>query len=125
MEIYGYKAIKTKNLCKIKNKQDLAKLPQNSFAFFKFDEQMIQICIEKKLEFCINAVSLKEVILANSFGSKLIVVSQNLLKIAQETAEHYLFDSKIAFVISNLDEIESLAKLKIDAAVLKEGITNV
>lgn len=124
MEIYGYKAIKTKKLYRVKNIENLKQMPENSMAFFKFNESFIKHCKKLEIEFCIEANSLKEVILANSFGSKLIIVPKFLLKTAQKTAEHYLFDSKIAYIILNIDEIESLAKLQIDAVVLKKGITN-
>lgn len=67
--------------------------------------------------------NIKEALIANARGVKFIVCdSFKLAKKLQKLADDYLFDSKIALIISSDLELEKAAKNRIDAVIYKTAI---
>ena len=67
--------------------------------------------------------SVKEALIANANGVKFITCDNlKLAKKLQKLADDYLFDSKIALIISSDKELEKAANKRIDAVIYKNII---
>lgn len=89
-----------------------------------FDEYLIKILKDNEKTFSLKVDNIKDILLANELGAKYIIVDKNLAKKAQDLANYYLFDSKIALIIDDIDEIIELADFGIDSVILKGAIKN-
>lgn len=67
--------------------------------------------------------SKKEAVLANANEIKFIVCNNlNLARQLQSLANDYIFDSKIALIIANDDELEDAIEARIDAAIYQKAV---
>ena len=100
----------------------------DEFGYIKFNEkniELIHFVLSNGIEVALEISSIEEAVLAENLGAKfLIIENQKLANKVQRIAEHYLFDSKILVLINNPHEIEEIAKLRIDGAILKNHIVH-
>lgn len=67
--------------------------------------------------------SKKEAVLANANEIKFIVCNNlNLARQLQSLANDYIFDSKIALIIANDDELEDAIEARIDAVIYQKAV---
>jgi len=99
---------------KIKTIQDIKNTPSNSTILFDFDKKIMKFCQANGIKYAVTVSSILEAILANNLNADFIIVNKKLTKEIQETANEYLFDSKILVKIVFEWEIETFAKLGID-----------
>lgn len=119
MQLIGYDLIDYESL-KFANSTD--DITQN--ALFSFDENFIKIAKNKKFSFSIKCDTKGQAIIANAVGAKFIICKKSVAKEFSELAQFYLFDSKIACIIDNKNELNELAELGVDVAIFKKGIEN-
>ncbi|MBR8464589.1 hypothetical protein KDD93_08460 [Campylobacter sp. faydin G-24] len=92
---------------------------------FDFDKNMIAYANELNTEFAVYCSDVSQAIIANAAGAKLIIANElEKAKKFAEFAQFYLFDSKIAYVINDEVELETLAQNGVDVAIFKKGIDN-
>ncbi len=63
-----------------------------------------------------------EAVLANAAGAKFIFANRKNLKELVDLAQNYIFDSKIAFICKNRDDLNFAIENLADAAVFEKGI---
>lgn len=123
MQIIGHELINFKKFKEVTDVQNLVKFEN---LIFKFDEELIKAAIDTNKTFSVYVNSSNEVILANAFGAKFIVISNEnsfLIKEALKYAEYYLFDSKIATIVDNFDNDLNIAlNLGLDAVIHRAAI---
>ncbi|AJD06634.1 hypothetical protein [Campylobacter lari] len=91
---------------------------------FDYNEQNIKSAKEEKVDFAVYAKNDNEVLLSNALGAKYILIEdENLAKIASKMAEFYMFDSKILFLLNNLENnLKKAYELNVDGVCLKSYI---
>lgn len=128
MEIIGHKLIDfTKfNLINVLAPDVFDQTKKFDNLIFNFNELIVQKAKEQQKEFSLIVKDISEILLANGFGAKYIVINlandTELLKEAVKLAEFYLFDSKIATIIKSKNELEIAAKFGCDAVIFEEAI---
>jgi nicotinate-nucleotide pyrophosphorylase len=126
MIILGHKFFENEKLYTISSFEQIKNTPTNSTLLLNFQENDILNFIkdlkENSISFALEVQSIKELIFANNFGAKFILLEEFLAVDAQKIANEYLFDSKILVKINSEEEIEKLALLGIDGVVFNEAI---
>lgn len=117
MQLVGHNLVPYEPLLSAKTKAEIC---QN--CVFDFDENLIKTAVEKKVDFGVFCNTISQAIIANAVGAKLIICEKNLAQIFAKLAQFYLFDSKIACVITTDDELEILAQNEVDVAIFKSAI---
>ncbi|NLK66040.1 MAG: hypothetical protein GX282_00970 [Campylobacteraceae bacterium] len=118
MKIIGHRLIKFDYFTMVENPREMVGVNN---LLFKFDESLIEKAINK--EFSVIAKDTREIVLANAFGAKFIILNdESLAKEAMELAEYYLFDSKIALIIENESELQNAINLRVDTVIYKAAI---
>lgn len=128
MLLFGHRFIESPRLYHIDDVDAIAHTPANSTLYVTFSETNLDIlahCRENGLRFALEVESLREVIYAESLGASYIVVEEELAKLAQKTAETYLFDAKILCRIDDEDMIEEIALQGIDGAIFAEAVVKI
>lgn len=121
MQIIGHKLIKFIPLIFINSKNDIK---SNDNIIFEYDEEFLEICSNFNKNFSVIVKNIKELLICSNLGANYIVVDKKFAKKAQEMANYYVLDSKIAIFIDNEDEIEEAIELKIDAVIYKSACKN-
>ncbi len=128
MIIFGHKLLPKNNFIEVNSIDEVEKTESNSTLYIKFSEKNIELIyfvLSNGIETALEISSIEEAVLAENLGAKfLIIENQKLALEVQKIAEHYLFDSKILVLISNPQEIEQIAKLRIDGVILKNHIVH-
>ena len=119
MLILGHKLIPCETIYTVKSLEDIGYSIPNSTVVFNYNEELMQYCVENKINFGIYAHDIKSAIMANALGAKYVLTMGLNAKKLQEIAESYMFDSKIMQVISNEDEISAVALNGIDGVVFE------
>ena len=126
MIILGHKFFENEKLYTISSFEQIKNTPTNSILLLNFQENDILNFIkdlkENSISFALEVQSIKELIFANNFGAKFILLEEFLAVDAQKIANEYLFDSKILVKINSEEEIEKLARLGIDGVIFNEAI---
>ena len=126
MIILGHKFFDNEKLYTISSFEQIKNTPTNSTLLLNFQENDILNFIkdlkENSISFALDVQSIKELIFANNFGAKFILLEEFLAVDAQKIANEYLFDSKILVKINSEEEIEKLAHLGIDGVIFNEAI---
>lgn len=61
--------------------------------------------------------------MANALGAKFIIIkNENIIHEIQNLATYYLFDSKIAMIVNDKNDILRAIKLRIDAVIYRRAI---
>jgi nicotinate-nucleotide pyrophosphorylase len=126
MIILGHKFFEHEKLYTVSSFEQIKNTPTNSTLLLNFQEtdilNFIKDLKENSISFALEVQSIKELIFANSFGAKFILLEEFLAVDAQKIANEYLFDSKILVKINSEEEIEKFALLGIDGVVFNEAI---
>jgi nicotinate-nucleotide pyrophosphorylase len=126
MIILGHKFFEHEKLYTVSSFEQIKNTPTNSTLLLNFQEtdilNFIKDLKENSISFALEVQSIKELIFANNFGAKFILIEEFLAIDAQKIANEYLFDSKILVKINSEEEIEKFALLGIDGVVFNEAI---
>lgn len=120
MQIIGHELIKFKPFYMIKNLENLSQKKEN--IIFDFDKEFIKKSQNLNLEFSIICKNEVEILLSNSCKAKFIIVKKEFSKKAMKLANSYLFDSKIAIIIENENEILQASEDEIDCVIFNTAI---
>lgn len=122
MIIIGDKIVKFEPFNEIKSMSQISKFDN---LLFNFDRQKIILAQNFNKIFSVRTNNINEILIANAAGAKFIVVNCKTAKTAQELAEKYLFDAKIAVYLHFERNLKKLAQIGVDAAILSPGINRV
>lgn len=121
MQIIGHNLIKFEPFNEVGEKE----IANFDNLLFSYDEKMVQLSKQSGKRFSIKASNLSQIILSNAFGATYIVLpfEKEILKCGVLLAQEYLFDSKIATIIKNIEELEICSKMAfVDAVILPNAI---
>ncbi|ASM38837.1 MAG: hypothetical protein SPI03_04135 [Campylobacter sputorum] len=120
MQIIGDRLVNYEPLTYTKNPSNL-----NEHIIFDYDEKNIQLAINSNLKFSLIVNDSYEAIMANAVGAKFIIIkNENIVHEIQNLATYYLFDSKIAMIVNDKNDILRAIKLGIDAVIYRRAIKN-
>ncbi|MBQ3674492.1 MAG: hypothetical protein II923_02700, partial [Campylobacter sp.] len=119
MIIIGHRLIKFEPFTAVSNFDEVAKYDN---LLFKFNPKFIESSQILGKKFSVRTNKIQEIILANASGASFIVVDKKFAKTAQDLAQNYLFDAKIACITSSERHLKDLAEIGVDAAIFKNGI---
>lgn len=126
MLIIGHPKIFSKDFFKVESAENIKKTTPNSVVVFDFNDTAFDIahyCAKNSVEFGIHCKTLLEILYAINLRAKYLLVSKELMRLAQKNAEEYLFDAKILVQIDTEEEIEEIAAFFIDGVIFKNYIT--
>ena len=121
MIIIGHRLIKFEPFMEVRNLDEVAKFDN---LLFKFNPNFIETANLLGKKFSVRANRVQDILIANASGASFIVVDKKFAKTAQDLAEKYLFDAKIAVVISSERHLKELAEIGVDVAIFKNGINS-
>ena len=122
MLIFGAKDIETPNLFNVTSVEDIKNSSPKDIVLLNSlssPYSLAKYCQENELAYAVEIASIKEAIFASNLGASFIICNFELAKELQKIADNYLWDSKILAKISSEDEIESVAILGIDGAIVR------
>lgn len=125
MLIFGHKFIPSESLYHTPNIDSISNTPPSSIIYVEFSEENLDIiehANSNQLQFALSVKNITELIYASALGAKYILVSHEIVKIAQNIAENYLFDAKILVHIQSNEDIEEMALLGIDGVIFSNAI---
>lgn len=126
MIILGHPFFETTSLYKIKTFEQIKNTPSNSTVLLDFGQndiiELIKTIQMNNVSFAFVVHSIKELIFANNFEAKFVVVDRTLAQNAQKIANEYLFDTKVLVLIENEIEIEKYALEGIDGVIFQNAI---
>jgi len=123
--IFGHPYLESPTLYHVDNIEAISNTPSNANICLEYSSSnidLINYCRQNKLNFSLSINSIKELIFAENFDAKYIIINSNLVHSAQKIAEQYLFDAKILCRVSSEEEIEPLAIQGVDGVLFKEAI---
>ena len=89
---------------------------------FKAPYLLAKHCAKNSLTYAVKVSSLKEALFANAFNASYIIAQTTLAKELQSIADNYLWDAKVLAIISNDNDLETIAKASIDGAIYQNHI---
>ncbi len=89
---------------------------------FKAPYSLAKHCASNNLPYAIKVNTIKEALYANAFNANYIIAQTALAKELQSIADNYLWDAKVLAIISNDNDLESIAKASIDGAIYQNHI---
>lgn len=119
MIIIGHKLVDYDKFNEIKNLDEMVKYDN---LLFSYNEIFIENAKNMNKIFSVKVGNINEILIANGAGARFIIVNKKMAKTAQELADKYLFDAKIA-VFDSPRHLKDLADMGIDAVILKEGVS--
>ncbi len=126
MLLFGHQLIEVEPWSKVKSIEEINKTLPNSTIVLDDIEKYANIakhCNENSVNFACMVNSVKQAVLANALGASYILCSDNdLASWVQKIANEYLWGSKIISIIKDESDIEQIAKLGIDGAVIASHI---
>lgn len=121
MIIIGHKLVEFEPFVLVKHADEIAKYDN---LLFNFNAKFIEFAKKFGKTFSVKTSKVDEILIANASGAKFIIVDKKNAKAMQELATNYLFDAKIALVISSQRSLKELAEFGVDAAIFKDAIQN-
>lgn len=122
MQIIGDTLIPYEQLIYVKN---MSLIKNDEHLVFDYDDKNLHLALNNKLNFSLIINDSYEAIMANAVGAKFIIIkNENLISEVQSLATYYLFDSKIAMLVNDKNDIIRAIKLKIDAVIYRRAIKN-
>ncbi|AXH09714.1 hypothetical protein CP960_09665 [Malaciobacter halophilus] len=117
MILLGDKNIPYETLSVITNIEQLAKTKANTMVVFQYEQNLLDYCFKNNITYAVIIKDLKEAIYANALEAKYIICEKELARSIQNTADNYMFDSKILAIIDSNSEFEDIAKEQIDGVI--------
>lgn len=109
----------------VQNTEDIANTKPKDILFlnsFAPPYDLAKHCLQNQLQYAVLVHSITEALFASAFNASFIVCEKPLATSLQNIANEYLWDLKILAIISNDNELETLAKASIDGAIYKTYI---
>jgi len=128
MLIFGHRFIPSDNFYHIQSIGAVLNSPPSSTIYLDFDEKNLDIINhlkDNKIPFALNVKNITEIIYASSFEATFIIIENNLVKIATDIANNYLFDAKILVHIKDEREIENMAIIGVDGVIFNNAIIKI
>lgn len=128
MLIFGHPYLDSTRFYHIHTIEAITLTPSNALIFIEFSEKNLDIITHmqaSEIEFALSVTSLKEALFSEHLGAKYIVCTQEIAKVIQGRAEHYLFDAKVLCRIEDDSEIETLAFEGIDGVIYPDAVIKV
>ncbi len=125
MLIFGSKYIESPQFITISKIDDIEATTPNDILLLKdFSAPyfLAKHCAKNNLAYAIKVNTIKEALFANALNANYIIAQTALAKELQSIADNYLWDAKVLAIISNDDELETIAKASIDGAIYKNYI---
>lgn len=117
MILIGDKNIPYETLTKVSTIEELVKTKANTMIVFEYTQNLVDYCFKNDLSYAVIIKDLKEAIYANALEAKYIICDKQLAKNIQNTADNYMFDSKVLAVIESNEEFEDITKEQIDGVI--------
>ena len=111
---------------KVKTLDDIKNSPNNSTLVFDYCDSSLEVfnfCKQNNIPYGVIVSNIKELIFVSNLKAKYIFT--DILKKAsefQKIAEDYLLDTKVVYLTDSFENIEEVAKHRIDAIKLKESL---
>ena len=122
MQLIGHNLVPFTPLYKIESIEDISKTPSQSTVIIHFEEELIKHCQENGVPFALHVDTITQAIIGNAAGAMMLIANNKNAKEIQSLADHYLFDAKIALIVSDEKALQESVKLGIDTAILPKGI---
>ncbi|PPK61276.1 hypothetical protein B0F89_11141 [Malaciobacter marinus] len=117
MILIGDKNIPYETLTKVSTIEELVKTKANTMIVFEYTQNLVDYCFKNDLSYAVIIKDLKEAIYANALEAKYIICDKQLAKNIQNTADNYMFDSKVLAIIESNEEFEDITKEQIDGVI--------
>ncbi len=122
MIILGNKHIEHPTFEKVYKIADIIHTKPNCILLFDYEIDIIKYCNKNNLQSAVIVNNITQAIFCNNLNSSFIITNKQKALEIQKIAQSYMFDSKIAQIINNDDEIEQLALNEIDACIYEDLI---
>lgn len=122
MKILGHPLIPYKKLYSIQTVDEINEETSQNILLFEYDHILLNHVTQNKLPFALHIFNETEAVIGNAIGAKILICPPKLALRAQELAEYYLFDAKVAILINSEDDIQKAIELKVDMAILPDAI---
>ncbi|MBE3022393.1 hypothetical protein [Campylobacter sp. 7477a] len=119
MQLIGHELVEFEPLFWTQSTNEMSKDRLN---LFEFDKDLIKFAKQRQMNFATVCIDTKQAIIANACGAKFILCHKLIAKNLSDLAQFYLFDAKIACVITHEHELEELAKFGVDVAIFQKGV---
>ncbi|AXX87093.1 hypothetical protein AMRN_1352 [Malaciobacter marinus] len=117
MILIGDKNIPYETLTKVSTIEELAKTKANTMVVFEYIQSLVDYCFKNNLSYGVIIKDLKEAIYSNALEAKYIICDKQLAQSIQNTADNYMFDSKVLAIIESNEEFEDITKQQIDGVI--------
>ncbi|WP_404317345.1 hypothetical protein [Malaciobacter canalis] len=117
MILIGDKNIPYETLTKVSTIEELVKTKANTMIVFEYTQNLVDYCFKNDLSYAVIIKDLKEAIYANALEAKYVICDKQLAKNIQNTADNYMFDSKVLAIIESNEEFEDITKEQIDGVI--------
>ncbi|PHO08911.1 hypothetical protein CPG37_11890 [Malaciobacter canalis] len=117
MILIGDKNIPYETLTKVSTIEELVKTKANTMIVFDYTQNLVDYCFKNDLSYAVIIKDLKEAIYANALEAKYLICDKQLAKNIQNTADNYMFDSKVLAIIESNEEFEDITKEQIDGVI--------
>lgn len=117
MILIGDKNIPYETLTKVSTIEELAKTKANTMVVFEYMQSLVDYCFKNNLSYGVIIKDLKEAIYSNALEAKYIICDKQLAQSIQNTADNYMFDSKVLAIIESNEEFEDITKQQIDGVI--------
>jgi len=120
MLIFGSKYINSPKFVKVSSVEEISKTTPNDILLIDFKPpfELAKYCKKNNLAYAIEAKSTLEAIYASNLNAAFAIANIELAQTLQKLADNYLWDMKILAKINSEEEIENVALLGIDGAIL-------
>ncbi len=125
MLIFGNKYIESPQFITISAIEEIETTAPNDILYlknFSAPYLLAKHCAKNNLHYAVKVNSIKEALFANALSASYIIAQTALAKELQSIADNYLWDSKVLAIISNDNDLETIAKASIDGAIYKNHI---
>jgi len=120
MKIFGHPWIESESFYPINSIGDIKKTPANSILELEnlsSSLSLAQYCRNNKLSYILKINSIEEAIFANLLDASYVLTTPSMAQEIMPIAQHYLFDTQVIAKIEDSSEIETMAKLGVDAVL--------
>lgn len=117
MILIGDKNIPYETLTKVSTIEELVKTKANTMVVFEYIQSLVDYCFKNNLSYGVIIKDLKEAIYSNALEAKYIICDKQLAQSIQNTADNYMFDSKVLAIIESNEEFEDITKQQIDGVI--------
>lgn len=122
MQILGHPLIAYQKLYSIQKIDEIESASDEHILLFEYDSDLLRYVKENQLPFALHIFNESEAVLANALGAKILICNEKISQKIQQLAEYYMFDTKVAILINDEEEIQKAIDLRVDMAILPSAI---